>query len=69
MAVCEGADMMVAIIKEKRVPVASERNDYLTDQIILKKLLEAEEEAAAPNAVWYSHEQVFGPLREKYGYA
>jgi len=38
------------------------------NQIIFTKLEEAEREAAEPNTVWLSHDQVFGKLREKYGY-
>ena len=40
----------------------------LTDQIILEKLAEAEKEAADPNTKWLSHEEVFGKMKEKYGY-
>jgi hypothetical protein len=30
--------------------------------------MEAETEANDPNTKWLSHDDVFGPLREKYGY-
>jgi hypothetical protein len=42
--------------------------DYLTDQIILAKLVEAERELADPNAVLVDHNEVFGPIRKQFGY-
>ena len=62
------ASSLEALVRERRVPFEMAATGYLTDQIILEKLAEAEREAADPNAEWLSHEQVFGPLREQYGY-
>jgi hypothetical protein len=36
--------------------------------IIREKLEESLTMTAEPNAKWYTHEEVFRPLREKYGY-
>ena len=35
---------------------------YLTDQIIVDKLAEAEKEAENPNTAWLSHDEVFGNI-------
>ncbi|MDR1704237.1 MAG: type II toxin-antitoxin system RelB/DinJ family antitoxin [Clostridiales bacterium] len=62
------ASSLKALVRERRVPFKMVTTDYLTDQIIIEKLKEAEKEAADPNAVWLSREEVFEPLRKKYGY-
>ena len=41
---------------------------YLTDEIILGKLAEAEKEADNPNTTCLSHDEVFSKIREKYKY-
>ncbi|MCL2188655.1 MAG: hypothetical protein FWC16_04870 [Defluviitaleaceae bacterium] len=43
------------------------RNGRVEDEIILN-LIETEREASDPATQWLSHEEVFAPLREKYGY-
>jgi len=40
-------------------------NEYLSDQVILAKLAEVE---ADPNTKWLAREEVFGPIRERFGY-
>ena len=57
-----------ALIRERRIPFAMVTSEYLTDQIILRKLTEAEKEADDPTTTWLSHNEVFGKIREKYGY-
>ena len=55
-----------AVIREKKVPFALVSNEY--DQIIKEKLEESLAMAADPNVKRYSHEEIFEPLREKFGY-
>jgi DNA-damage-inducible protein J len=57
-----------ALVREKRVPFRLVTNQYLADQEILEKLTEAEEQAGDPKTKWLSHDEVFGEIREKYGY-
>ena len=57
-----------ALVRERRVPFDMVTSQYLSDQEIIAKLIESENEANDPNTQWLSHEEVFGPLREKYGY-
>jgi DNA-damage-inducible protein J len=57
-----------ALLRENKVPFELTTTQCLTDQIILEKLIEAEKEAGDPDAKWLGHGEVFGKLREKYGY-
>ena len=57
-----------ALIREKKAPFTLAVSEYITDEMILGKLAESEAEAADPNAKRFSHEEIFTPLREKYGY-
>jgi len=57
-----------ALIREKRIPFAMVTTQFLTDQDILSKLAEAERESENPNTEWLNHDEVFGKMREKYGY-
>jgi DNA-damage-inducible protein J len=57
-----------AVAREKRVPFALVGNEYEMQQRIRAKLEESEAVANDPNAKRYTHEEIFGPLREKYGY-
>ena len=57
-----------ALIRERKIPFAMVTSQYLTDHIILDKLAEAEKEADSPNTHWLSRDEVFGRIREKYGY-
>jgi len=54
--------------REKRVPFEIVTSQYLSDNEILAKLMEAEREANDPNTTWLSHDEVFRPLRERFGY-
>ena len=62
------ASSLKALVREKRVPFKMVTSGYLTDQDIVAKLIESEKEAADPNTQWLTHDEVFAPLREKYGY-
>jgi len=42
--------------------------EFIHLRYIDEKLAEAEQAAADPDAVWYTHDEVFGRLRDKYGY-
>ena len=57
-----------AVIREKKVPFALVGSEYAMKEIIREKLEESLAVAADPNAKRYSHEELFKPLREKYGY-
>jgi len=57
-----------ALIREKKIPFEMVTAQYLTDQMVLGKLADAEKEANNPNTTWLSHDEVFGKIREKYGY-
>ena len=55
-------------IHENRASFNMVTAQYLSDHEIVEKLMESEHEANDPNTQWLSHEEVFKPLREKYGY-
>jgi addiction module RelB/DinJ family antitoxin len=62
------ASSLKALVRERRVPFEMVTEEYLADQIILAKLAEAEKEAADPNTKWLTQDEVFGPIRERFGY-
>ena len=55
-----------AVVREKRVPFALVSKDY--DRAIKEKLEESLAVAADPDAKRYTHDEIFSPLRDKYGY-
>ena len=57
-----------ALLREKRIPFELDTTQCMANQVVLEKLIEAETEAADPATKWLSHDQVFGKIREKYGY-
>jgi len=57
-----------ALVRERKIPFELVTAQYLNDQIILEKLAAAETEATDPKTKWLEHEEVFGEIREKYGY-
>jgi len=57
-----------ALVRERKVPFDLVTTQYLTDQIILEKLTEAEREAADHEIKWLSHDEVFGKIRERHAY-
>lgn len=57
-----------ALIRERKIPFEMVTTQYLTDQIILEKLYEAEREASDPDTKWLTHNEVFKKIREQYEY-
>ena len=57
-----------ALVRERKIPFELVTTQYLADRMIQEKLAEAEREADNPNTKWLSHEEVFGKIREQYGY-
>ena len=62
------ASSLKALIRERKVPFELAAAQHMTDQSILQKLAEAETEAANPETVWLSQDDVFTKVREKYAY-
>ena len=62
------ASSLKALVRERRVPFNMVTGEYLADQIILSKLAEAEREIADPNTVLLDHDEVFAPIRKRFGY-
>ncbi|MDR1069849.1 MAG: type II toxin-antitoxin system RelB/DinJ family antitoxin [Gracilibacteraceae bacterium] len=62
------ASSLKALVRERRIPFAMVTEEYISDQIILAKLAEAEKEAADPNIKWLTQDEVFAPIRERFGY-
>ena len=57
-----------AVVREKRVPFAMVSSEYEQQQMIKAKLEESEAIANDPDAKRYTHDEIFAPLREQYGY-
>ena len=57
-----------AVVREKRVPFQLVSSEYEFQQMVRAKLEESETVAGDPSAKRYTHEEIFAPLREKYGY-
>ena len=57
-----------AVVREKRVPFALVSSEYEFQQMVRTKLSESEVVANDPTAKRYTHDEIFAPLREKYGY-
>ena len=57
-----------ALVREQKVPFALVSNEYILKETIREKLEESQAIAADPNAKRYTHEEIFNPLRRKYGY-
>ena len=55
-----------AVVREQRVPFDMVSKEY--DRMVREKLEASLAVAADPAAKRYSHEEIFGPLRKKYGY-
>jgi DNA-damage-inducible protein J len=52
-----------ALIRERKIPFDMVSTQYLTDQIIMERLSEAEREASDPNTEWLNHDNVFKKIR------
>ena len=57
-----------AVVREKRIPFALVSSEYEFQQMIRAKLDESEAVANDPTAKRHTHDEIFAPLREKYGY-
>jgi len=57
-----------AVVREKRVPFALVSSEYEFQLMVRTKLAESEVVANDPTAKRYTHDEIFAPLREKYGY-
>jgi len=57
-----------AVVREKRVPFALVSSEHEFQQMVRTKLEESEAAANDPSAKRYTHDEIFGPLREKYNY-
>jgi len=57
-----------AVVREKRVPFAMVSTEHELHKMIVAKLEESEAVANDPTATRYTHDEIFAPLREKYGY-
>jgi len=55
-----------AVIREQRVPFNMVSKEY--ERMVREKLEESLAIAADPTAKRYTHEEIFAPLRKKYGY-
>ena len=42
--------------------------DEMDENACIRELMESEEEASNPETRWFSHDEVFAPLRVRYGY-
>jgi DNA-damage-inducible protein J len=57
-----------ALVREKRVPFALVSSEYELLQMVRAKLEESEAVAGDKTAKRYTHDEIFAPLRERYGY-
>jgi len=57
-----------ALVRERKVPFELVTTQFLTDQLILEKLAEAEIQAANPETKWLDHDEVFGKFRKRFNY-
>jgi addiction module RelB/DinJ family antitoxin len=59
------ASSLKALVRERKIPFEMVTSEYLTDRNILSKLAEVDND---PNNKWLSRDEVFGPIRERFGY-
>ena len=57
-----------ALVRERKVPFELASTEYVQRKMIMEKLTESQAIASDPTAKRYTHEEIFVPLREKYGY-
>ena len=57
-----------ALVREKKVPFELASSEYALKKLIRNKLEESLVVASDPDAKRYAHEEIFSPLRKKYGY-
>ena len=58
-----------ALVREQRVPFELASTEYAMRKMIREKLDESKAVASDANAKRYTHDEIFEPLRKKYGYA
>ena len=59
------ASSLKALVRERKIPFDMVISEYLNDQVILAKLAEVETD---PNTKWLTRDEVFAPIRERFGY-
>ena len=57
-----------ALIRERKIPFDLVTEEYLRDRAILAELDEIDEEMSMPDAKWLTRDEVFSPIRERFGY-
>jgi DNA-damage-inducible protein J len=57
-----------AVVREKKIPFALVSREYELQKMIREKLEESQDVASDIHAKRYTHDEIFRPLREKYGY-
>ena len=57
-----------ATVREGKLPFELMSDEYALRKRIREKLAESEAAARDPSAKRFTHEEVFAPLRERYGY-
>ena len=57
-----------AVVREKKVPFDLISGKYTQREMIKNKLEESMVASVNPNIKKYTHEEIFMPLREKFGY-
>ncbi|MCL1843151.1 MAG: type II toxin-antitoxin system RelB/DinJ family antitoxin [Defluviitaleaceae bacterium] len=62
------ASSLKALVRERKIPFDMVTGEYLNDQAILAKLAEVEREMSGPDTKWLTRDEVFGPIRERFGY-
>jgi addiction module RelB/DinJ family antitoxin len=59
------ASSLKALVRERKIPFGMVTNEYLNDQLILAKLAEVETD---PYTKWLTRDEMFAPIRERFGY-
>jgi len=57
-----------ALVREGRVPFELASSELVLKRVIRKKLEESQVAASSPDMPRFTHDEIFGRLREKYGY-
>ena len=57
-----------AVVREGKIPFELVSDEYALRQLIQEKLEESQAIAADPSVKRFTHDEIFKPLREKYGY-
>ena len=57
-----------AVVREKRIPFVMVSKEFDFHQMVKSKLEESEAAAKDSSSKRYTHNEIFSPLRKKYGY-